>query len=136
MRQRSPRAAQASALRFRATACADHGRARCTEPVEALQRPRPSAGAGFAERRRPRRQIVGHHAPGRPRADDPTQSIKDLAQRVVALRGVFGHEGQGRSDEGPLLVAHIAWIGFACHAESIPRLSPRCITGSSICSQI
>ena len=31
------------------------------------------------------------------RADDPAPSVHDLTQRVVALRGVFGHEGQGGS---------------------------------------
>ncbi len=66
------------------------------------------------------------------RADDPTPSIQDLAQRVVTLRIVCGQYDQGGSDEDPLLVAHIAWIGFAWHAERIPRLSPKYITGSSV----
>ena len=80
---------------------------RCAEPAEArtMQSPPPFPPAGGA---------------GGGRG----------AQRVVALRGVFGHEGQGGSDEGPLLVAHIAGIGLTCHTEIIPRVSLKCITGS------
>ena len=37
-------------------------------------------------------------------SDYPPKPIEDLAQLVVALRGVFSNEGQIRGDKGPLFV--------------------------------
>ncbi len=102
----------------------DHrARRRCAPPLSpSLRGGAGRAIASCARQRSPR--AAQARAPPFP----PPAGGAGGAQRVVALRGVFGHEGQGGSDEGPLLVAHIAWIGLTCHTEIIPRL--KCITGS------
>jgi hypothetical protein len=74
----------------------------------------------------PGRQVVRQQAPLRAGAHDPAQAIEDLAQGVLALRGVFRHQRQVGGHQGPFLVTHIARIGcavrcFGCHGRSIPR---------------
>src|SRR5215210_4824577 len=54
--------------------------------------------------RLPRRQVVGHVAPGRPGPHDPPQPVEDLAQVVLALRGVLPNEREVGSDKLPLFV--------------------------------
>ena len=68
------------------------------------------------------------------RADDPTPSMKDLTQRVVALRGVFGYEGQGGSDDGPSSSLPSRGEGLR-HTERIPCVSPTCVTGAKSCKR-
>src|ERR687889_1503493 len=54
--------------------------------------------------RLPRRQVVGHVAPRRAGAYDPPQSVEDLAQIVLALRGVLSNECQVGGNKCPLFV--------------------------------
>ena len=43
--------------------------------------------------RMPGGQVIRHHPPCCPRSDDPAQAVKDLAQTMVLLEGLFGDEG-------------------------------------------
>jgi hypothetical protein len=67
----------------------------------------------------PRRQVVRHHAPWRARLRNPAQTTNDVAQRVVPLRSILGHEGQRGSDKGPCIVTDIPGVGFAFHTVSV-----------------
>jgi hypothetical protein len=67
----------------------------------------------------PRRQVIRHHAPWRARPRDPAQAIEDVAQRMVPLRRVLGHEGQIGGDKGPFIVIDITGVGFAFHTASV-----------------
>ena len=58
-------------------------------------------------------QVMRHHVPGGSRAHHPAQAIKHFSQLVMPLSGIFGQQRQIRGDEGPFLVAHIAWIGIS-----------------------
>ena len=60
-----------------------------------------------------------HHPPRRARSDNPAQAIKDLAQAVLPLRGVFGHEGQIGGHKGPFVVTDITGVGFPFHTASV-----------------
>jgi signal transduction histidine kinase len=72
---------------------------------------------------RPRRQVVGHHPPSLAAAHDVTHAVEYLAQVVLTLRGVLGHERQVGRHEVPLLVRHVAGVRLPCHAS--------CTAGSS-----
>jgi uncharacterized protein (DUF3084 family) len=70
------------------------------------------------------RQVVRHHAPGRSSAHDPAQPIENFSQFVLSLPGIFGQQGQVRSDEGLFLVADITWVGISrAHATILAWLS-------------
>jgi hypothetical protein len=71
----------------------------------------------------PRRQIVRHHSPGRSGADDPSQAIKNLAQGMLALWSVFGHQGQIGGDKRTFGVTDISWVRLPFHEISLPRSS-------------
>jgi hypothetical protein len=62
---------------------------------------------------------MGHHVPCRARSHNPAQAIKDLAQAVLALRGIFGHEGQVGSHKGPFVIANITGVRFSVHTSSV-----------------
>ena len=51
--------------------------------------------------------------PGSPRTYAPAQGVENLAQRLLPLRRVRCHQGQGGDDEGPFLVTDITRIGLA-----------------------
>ena len=54
--------------------------------------------------RLPRRQVVGHVAPRGAGPHDPPQPVEDLAQFVLALRGVLSDECQVGGNKCPLFV--------------------------------
>jgi hypothetical protein len=60
----------------------------------------------------PGRQLVGHQAPRRSRSYHPAQAIEDLTQAVLALRSLFGHEGQIGSHKGPFVITIDSQIKF------------------------
>jgi hypothetical protein len=62
---------------------------------------------------------MGHHTPRRPGSDNPPQTIKDFAQAVLTLRGVFGHEGQIGGHKGPFVITDIAGVRFSFHDPSL-----------------
>jgi len=63
--------------------------------------------------RAPRRQIVGHHAPGATGPHKPAQAVEELPQGVIPLRGLFVHKGEVRNTKTPLFVADITRITFS-----------------------
>jgi hypothetical protein len=69
----------------------------------------------------PQGQVVGHHAPGRTGTHEIAQTIEDLPQGMLALRGVLGHQGQVGGNERPLVITHVTRICFLVHALSLPR---------------
>src|SRR5215216_6545549 len=69
----------------------------------------------------PGREVVRQHPPGRSTPHDPPQPVKDLAQIVGALRGIFSDKCQIRGDKSPLLVGNVAWVRFTgFHACMLP----------------
>jgi hypothetical protein len=56
---------------------------------------------------------VGHVSPRRAGAYDPPQPVEDLAQIVLALRGVLSDEREVRSDEVPLFVRNVTGVWFS-----------------------
>lgn len=71
----------------------------------------------------PRRQVVRHHPPGCPSADQPAQAIEHFAQLVVSLGRIFAHQGQVGGREGPFIISYVTWVCFSFHLVSIPALS-------------
>jgi hypothetical protein len=66
---------------------------------------------------------MGQHAPRSASADNPAQGIEDLAQGIVALRGLLVHQNQVGRDKRPFIIGDIggvrgAWCSF--HRSSIP----------------
>ena len=61
----------------------------------------------------PRRQVVGHVAPRRAGAYDPPQPVEDLAQIVVALRGVLSDEREVWGHERPLFIRNVTGVWFS-----------------------
>jgi hypothetical protein len=59
---------------------------------------------------RPRRQIVRHHPPVRPRLHQPAQRVAHRTQAVRPLPGILPELRQIRRYKGPLLITHIARI--------------------------
>src|SRR5215467_10785342 len=69
----------------------------CLEPaLSSADRPPPTVAAHWAacERRAPARTIQ-------------RRPLSHVTQRILPLWGLFAHQGQVRSDKGPLVVAHI-----------------------------
>ncbi|RCK74718.1 MAG: hypothetical protein ANABAC_1435 [Anaerolineae bacterium] len=79
----------------------------------------------------PWRQVIGHHAPLCLRAHDVAQPIEDFAQRILSLRGFFGHESKVGRNKRPLIVRNITRVGFECHTSILPFLDLKFITHSS-----
>ena len=76
--------------------------------------------------------VVGYEPPGGTCARHPAQSIKGLAQRILALRRVFCHQGHVRGDEGPFIIGDVAWIRLASgHKDKTLAGQPKCLTRSS-----
>src|SRR5262249_23164458 len=71
-----------------------------------------------------------HQPPRGPRTDDPVQTIEDLPQAMLALGGVFSHEGQVRGHQGPFIVTAITGVEFAFHPASVASAGHKCITRS------
>src|SRR6266496_544684 len=70
-------------------------------------------------------QIMRHHAPLRSCSHDPTQSIEDFPQVVLALGSVLGHQGQIWGDKGPLFISDITGVCFSVHPHSLPKDSQK-----------
>ena len=64
-------------------------------------------------------QVVGGRPPGGPGADQPSQGVEDLAEALVALRGVLGDRRQVGRDEGPLGVADVGVARLALCRQTI-----------------
>jgi hypothetical protein len=56
---------------------------------------------------------VGHVSPRRAGAYDPPQPVEDLAQIVLALRGVLSDEREVWGHEVPLFVRNVAGVWFS-----------------------
>ena len=77
---------------------------------DGLETPGPQPALGLLIDRRPRRQIVRHHAPRRAGAHQPPHRIEHVPQVVRPLRTIEPAQGQIRRHQAPLLVAHITGI--------------------------
>jgi hypothetical protein len=44
---------------------------------------------------------------------------KDFAQAMVALRGLFGHEGQIGGYKGPFVITDVCGVRFSFHTPSL-----------------
>jgi hypothetical protein len=78
----------------------------------------------------PQWQILGHQTPGGDRPHYPAQALKDLADAVLTLGGVFRHAGHREGDQGLLVIIDITGVCFACHTASLAAARPKCITPS------
>src|SRR5919108_5800130 len=80
--------------------------------------------------RPPRWQIMRGHPPGGSCPHQSAQPVEHLTQAVIALGSLFGHQGQIRSHEAPLLITDITRISFSFHAWSLPSPGEKFITPS------
>ena len=71
----------------------------------------------------PGRQIIGQHPPRCSCANQPTQSIEDLAQIMLALGSVLVHQGQVGRSEVPFFIADVRRVGLAGHPQTLPLAS-------------
>jgi hypothetical protein len=56
---------------------------------------------------------MGHVAPLEPGAGDEAQPVEQLAQGMMALRGILAHQREVGREKGPLRVRDIGWVGGA-----------------------
>ena len=63
----------------------------------------------------PRRQVVRHRPPWGAGAHDGAQAIEHLAQGVLPLWRLLGHEGHRGGDERPFVITAITRIRFSRH---------------------
>ena len=56
---------------------------------------------------------MGQEPPARTGTRHPAQGVEDLAQIIVALRGIKAHQRQIGEDEVPFIVGDIGGVGFA-----------------------
>ena len=69
-------------------------------------------------------------APLKPGPGAEAEAVEELADRVLALRGVFAHEGEGRREEGPFVVADRGCGASYPYPIWYDAPVPKCITGS------
>ncbi len=63
------------------------------------------------------------HAPSGACAYNPTQGILHYSDLRVPLFGIGGQQRQLQSNEGPLIVTYITWIGFSGdHTSILPSI--------------
>ncbi len=66
--------------------------------------------------RRPRRQVVGHPPPRRPRFHDVAQAVKHLPKGVLPLPRILPLQQQVRRHQRPFLITYIRRIRLAANA--------------------
>ena len=119
LRRGRPRAAGQD--RCRRLLCAAFGQPQHDAQVmhHRFERASTQPALGLLIHRCPRRQVIWHHPPRRPRPCQPAQAIEHFAQRMGALGRLFSHERQIWGDKRPFIVTHIAGVGFPFHAPSV-----------------
>lgn len=78
----------------------------------------------------PRWEVVGQQSSGRTRSDNSAQSVEDLLQAVLELRGGLSHEDKVPCGETPLFIADINRIRLSWHCSNI-RICTKPSRGSS-----
>jgi len=128
-----PRAAFGGAAQ--SAAIQDHRRWGIRPPLRPAQHCTQVVHHGVADTRRdPALGLLINGGPGRkvgwqqalrgPGTNDPAQRIEDLAQIVMPLGSIWGHQDQVRGDEGPFIISDIGGIGISgkvrFHNPSLP----------------
>ncbi len=90
---------------------------------DGLQGVRAEPALGLLIDGRPRREVVWHQSPARSGTGHPAQGIEDVAQVMIALRGIEAHQDEIGGDELPFVIADIGGVGLASdiHSPSIRR---------------
>src|SRR5262245_13314259 len=104
----------------------------CHGVTGSLKYPSLQPAVALLVHRIPRWQVIWHQPPCGARSDKPAQTMKDLSEAMVTLRGVLRHEDQIGGDKGPFIVTHISRIGLAFHVAKIASLRSKCITPSRV----